>query len=149
MLLAHSILDGCDGELARLKLLQSRLGAVLDFWGDNVVHVAVFACMAVGWHRASGSALALYAGGAAVAGTLLAAALLHRWQAAPAAPDGRATWAGWLVDRFAHRDFIYLVVGLAAWGRAWWFLVPAACGIPLFLLALGWAGGLRRAARPA
>src|SRR2546426_3192414 len=38
--LAHSILDGCDGELARLKFQHSRWGAVLDFWCDNVVHVA-------------------------------------------------------------------------------------------------------------
>src|SRR6185295_18996866 len=29
LLLAHSILDGCDGELARLKFLQSRRGAAL------------------------------------------------------------------------------------------------------------------------
>jgi phosphatidylglycerophosphate synthase len=148
VLLTHSILDGCDGELARLKFLQSRLGAVLDFWGDNLVHVFVFTCMALGWHRASGSALPLAAGGAAVVGTLVAAALLHRWQAGPVAPGSRTSAAGWLVDRFAHRDFIYLVLALAAWGRAWWFLVPAACGIPLFLLALGWMGGLRRAGRP-
>ena len=49
MFLAHSILDGCDGELARLKFEESRWGGVLDFWGDNVVHVVVFACMGVGW----------------------------------------------------------------------------------------------------
>ena len=36
-------------ELARLKFLESRTGAILDFWGDNVVHVAVFSCMAIGW----------------------------------------------------------------------------------------------------
>ena len=36
LFLAHSILDGCDGELARLKFQQSRWGGVLDFWGDDV-----------------------------------------------------------------------------------------------------------------
>ena len=46
LFLAHSILDGCDGELARLKFEESRWGGVLDFWGDNVVHVVIFACMA-------------------------------------------------------------------------------------------------------
>src|SRR2546429_9887154 len=45
LFLAHSVLDGCDGELARLKFQQSRRGAILDFWGDNTVHVAVFICM--------------------------------------------------------------------------------------------------------
>src|SRR3990170_1098930 len=52
LLLAHSILDGCDGELARLKFEESRLGSLLDFWGDNVVHVAVMACIAIGWSLA-------------------------------------------------------------------------------------------------
>ena len=51
--LLHSILDGCDGELARLKLQESRFGGVLDFWGDNVVHAAIFGCMAIGWSRAA------------------------------------------------------------------------------------------------
>ena len=49
LFLAHSILDGCDGELARLKFAESRWGGVLDFWGDNVVHVVIFGCMAIGW----------------------------------------------------------------------------------------------------
>ncbi len=49
LFLAHSILDGCDGELARLKFQESRFGGIIDYWGDNVVHIAVFACMAVGW----------------------------------------------------------------------------------------------------
>ena len=44
LFLAHSILDGCDGELARLQFQQSRWGGVLDFWGDNVVHIVIFAC---------------------------------------------------------------------------------------------------------
>ena len=58
LFLTHSILDGCDGELARLKFQESPAGARLDFWGDNLVHVAVFGCMAVGWSLAAASPLA-------------------------------------------------------------------------------------------
>src|SRR5262249_592510 len=53
--LVHSILDGCDGELARLKFQESRWGGILDFWGDNVVHAAIFGCVALGWSRAVGA----------------------------------------------------------------------------------------------
>src|SRR2546426_9504802 len=67
--LAHSILDGCDGELARLKFQHSRWGAVLDFWCDNVVHVAVFLCIAVGWSRDSGAAWPLGLGAVASVAT--------------------------------------------------------------------------------
>ena len=37
LFLAHSILDGCDGELARLKFLESRWGAVLRLRGRAAV----------------------------------------------------------------------------------------------------------------
>src|SRR5262249_33713388 len=71
--LSHSILDGCDGELARLKFLHSRLGALLDFWGDNVVHVAVFSCIAIGWSFDVGAAWPLVVGAIACLATLVAA----------------------------------------------------------------------------
>jgi hypothetical protein len=35
LFLAHSILDGCDGELARLKFQESRFGGIIDYWGDK------------------------------------------------------------------------------------------------------------------
>jgi hypothetical protein len=46
----------------------------------------------------------------------------------------------------AHRDFIYLVVLLAALGRVDWFLALAAAGTPIFLLLLLWVGASRRPA---
>ena len=52
LFLAHSILDGCDGELARLRFQESRWGAILDFWGDNLVHLAFFLGVAVEIGRA-------------------------------------------------------------------------------------------------
>src|SRR5204863_375134 len=67
LFLAHSILDGCDGELARLKFLETRHGAVLDFWGDNIVHFAVFSGIAVGWALHVHSAWPLVVGAVAVA----------------------------------------------------------------------------------
>src|SRR5262249_38291809 len=71
--LAHSILDGCDGEIARLKFLESRWGGLLDFWGDNVVHSAVFACLGLGWSRSGGGMLPLALAASAVLGTFLSA----------------------------------------------------------------------------
>src|SRR5262249_17365359 len=49
LFLLHSIVDGCDGELARLKFQESRYGGILDFWGDNIVHVAIFGCFGGVW----------------------------------------------------------------------------------------------------
>ncbi len=77
LFLAHSILDGCDGELARLKFQQSRWGGVLDFWGDNVVHTVIFGCMGVGWSLSASAIWPLWLGVAAVLGTLGSAGFVY------------------------------------------------------------------------
>ena len=144
LFLLHSILDGCDGELARLKFAESRLGGVLDFWGDNVVHSAVFAAIALAWHRATGQSWALAAGFAAVAGTLASAGFVYRstmmnvregplFTHAAAGPPSALSRAA---DALARRDFIYLVVLLSAFGKAHWFLAAAAVGAPLYFAVL-------------
>jgi phosphatidylglycerophosphate synthase len=145
LFLLHSILDGCDGELARLKFQESRWGGVLDFWGDNVVHVAVFMCMGIGWSLAVQAAWPLILGGAAVAGTLLSAGFVYRHtmreQAKPgplftSVSKGGRSWLSQVADALARRDFIYLVVLLSAAGKATWFLALAGIGAPIFFLVL-------------
>ena len=153
LLLAHSILDGCDGELARLRFQESRWGGVLDFWVDNIVHAVTFACMALGWSRASGSIVPLWLGAAAVLGTLGAAGFVY-WRVirgkaragpvytsvstAPNRPLAR------VLDALSRRDFIYLVVALALFGKVSWFLLLTAFGAPIFfflVLVLAWREG--------
>lgn len=144
MFLAHSILDGCDGELARLKFQQSRWGGVLDFWGDNVVHSVIFGCIGVGWSLAAGAIWPLALGAAAVLGTLGSAGFVY-WRLMRVKDDGAFTSVSAsperplarLLDAVSRRDFIYLVVFLALLGRSNWFLVLAAIGAPIyFFLAL-------------
>ena len=145
LFLLHSILDGCDGELARLRFQESRGGALLDFWGDNVVHVAVFGCMAVGWSLAARSAWPLLPGAIAIASSLGAAATVSRWFVSKRPVGAVGSTAARLTDALANRDFIYVVLLLAAFGRAAWFLVIAALGTPVFVLLLLLGGAARRA----
>jgi phosphatidylglycerophosphate synthase len=143
LFLAHSILDGCDGELARLKFQQSRWGGILDFWGDNVVHVVIFACMAIGWSLAAGSLWPLALGAGAVLGTLGSAGFVY-WRlmrfkdggdtlftSVSDSPEGPLTR---LLDSASRRDFIYLVILLALFGRSNWFLVMAGIGAPIYFI---------------
>jgi phosphatidylglycerophosphate synthase len=145
LFLLHSILDGCDGELARLKFQESRWGGLLDFWGDNVVHVAVFMCMGIGWSLAVHAGWPLILGGAAVAGTLLSAGFVYRHTMREQAKPGplftsvvKSGGSGLsrVADALARRDFIYLVVLLSAAGKANWFLLLAGVGAPVFFLVL-------------
>ena len=145
LLLTHSILDGCDGELARLKFIESRWGGILDFWGDNIVHVAVFACMAVGATLATGAAWPIVAGIAAVLGAGLSAAVVY-WHTMrekdekeplfTSVANVRESLLSKLLDALTRRDFIYLVLALSIFGKAAWFLVLAAIGAPIFLIML-------------
>jgi 1L-myo-inositol 1-phosphate cytidylyltransferase / CDP-L-myo-inositol myo-inositolphosphotransferase len=143
--LLHSILDGCDGELARLKFQESRLGGLLDFWGDNIVHVAVFSAFAIAWSDAIDEDWPLTLGGLAVGGTLLSAGFIYVFAMRPRGDAGpllttvspsRRSRLTQVLDGTGNRDFIYLVAVLGIFGRAYWFLAPAAVGTPTFFLGL-------------
>ncbi len=71
--LAHlqSILDGCDGELARVRLQQSAMGEWLDTLIDDGLNIVIFAALGIGFFRATGIGLYLAAGIAASATHLL------------------------------------------------------------------------------
>ena len=145
LFLAHSILDGCDGELARLKFMESPRGAILDFWGDNVVHVGVFACMAVGLSLAQDATWPLALGAVTVIATLGAAARQSRAIMLDTSVGADATWIARFAEAFSHRDFIYLVIALSAFGKAHVFLILASIGTPIFFVLLLWVGARRRA----
>lgn len=138
----HSVLDGCDGELARVRFQESAFGADLDFWGDNLVHLALFTCLGVGfWPDNGAHTLAL----AAVADLGVLASAGTAWQhrrarrrAGAAGPEtgviderpgaGIDSWLARLQNTLAQRDFIYLLVVLAFVDCVYEFLWAAAVG---------------------
>ncbi|MBI4345293.1 MAG: CDP-alcohol phosphatidyltransferase family protein, partial [Elusimicrobia bacterium] len=145
----HSVLDGCDGELARLKHMQSRLGGILDFWGDNIVHVALFSCLGLSRYWTHGQPL--YLGLAALASLASAGsawlAFKNAFRPAADAPgfgglaslpvhEGPAVALKRVEDALAQRDFIYLLVLVAIFGRQDLFLWCGAIGAPLFFIVL-------------
>jgi len=137
----HSVLDGCDGELARLRFQESAAGATIDFWGDNLVHVALFSCMAWGFFKADQSFLPLLCGAAAAVGTLGSAALVYASKRKPAKTQTAGSFLQRLEDALAARDFIYLLVFLAYIDRTYEFLWAAAVGSLLFLIMTLYLGG--------
>lgn len=145
LFLVHSILDGCDGELARLKFQESRWGGIIDYWGDNIVHIAVFACISAGWSLSIAASWPLLLGLLAALGNLGSAWFVY-WRVMRRKKDSGplftsvATVPGQtlarMLDAASRRDFIYLVLFLAVFGKSDWFLVLAAVGAPIFFLLL-------------
>ena len=148
LFLTHSILDGCDGEIARIKFLESRFGGILDFWGDNVVHAAVFWAIGQEWHIRTGEIFPLVLAWLAVISTFGSAGLIYYRTMRQKDADGpmytsvsaseKKNGIVKIADFLSRRDFIYLVVILAAFRHLDWFLILTGIGSPLFFTALIW-----------
>lgn len=146
----HSVLDGCDGELARVRFQESDFGSDLDFWGDNLVHLALFTCLGVGfWLDGHHRTLVL----AAVADAGVIASALTAWGHRRArraekalrpeagvveetAGDGLDSKLSRLENALAQRDFIYLLVVLAFVDMVYEFLWAAAIGGSLYFIIM-------------
>jgi phosphatidylglycerophosphate synthase len=74
--LAASVLDGCDGEIARLKYQESALGCWIETFGDYSYYIAIFIGMTIGAVRFTGMPIFYWFGVVAMAGTLVTFALL-------------------------------------------------------------------------
>jgi 1L-myo-inositol 1-phosphate cytidylyltransferase / CDP-L-myo-inositol myo-inositolphosphotransferase len=74
--LAASVLDGCDGEIARLKYQESALGCWIETFGDYSYYLAIFAGLTIGAVRQTHWDVFYWLGGIALAGMLLSFGLL-------------------------------------------------------------------------
>ena len=149
LFLLHSILDGCDGELARLKFQESRWGGAARFLGrqrrarrglrrdgDRLEprdrrRVAPRCCGALGGRRERSPRPA-----SSTARTMTGRKDGPLFTSVAAPGD---TPLSRVADALSRRDFIYLVLILSAFGKADWFLV---------LVGRRRAGFLPRARRP-
>ncbi len=135
------ILDGCDGEVARLKLLATPFGARFDVVADHIVYVAVFLALPIHLHLSHADATAIPAGLVLLAGVLLS--MVSVWWLLLRQPPPRRGALALFYERVASRDFIYVILGFAAVRRLEWFLWAAAGGAHVFWLTL-WALSRRR-----
>lgn len=74
-----SILDGCDGEVARLKLLESDFGCWLETMCDYAFYLFLFVGMTIGRWRSSGTRTYLVYGGLLLFGAI-ASFLATGWE---------------------------------------------------------------------
>jgi phosphatidylglycerophosphate synthase len=125
-----AVIDCCDGEVARLRFLESTSGYYLDIVCDNIVHVAVFAGIAWSSFQVLGQTSALLLGGLAAFGTMMALVVVlvtrHGRARKPSAAIDR------LIDALANRDFSLILILCALTGTLQWFLWALAIGVNLF-----------------
>ena len=145
LFLVSTILDGCDGEVARLKYLESENGALIDMLCDNIGNVALFTGIVVHVYLDAPGAGLLYAGVAIIGGTVAAAVFYYPYLTRPKniKHDGDNTTLTpdqirrlELYERLASRDFAYLLPILAFTGTLHWFVWATALGVNIFWIAL-------------
>ncbi len=148
LFLFHSIIDGCDGEIARIKFMESRFGGILDFWGDNIVHAAIFCAIGIEWAARENKAFPLMLSAISVIGTFISAFIIYRSTMKDKKKSGplytsvsntdKKSKIVKLADFLSRRDFIYLVVILAFYRHLDWFLLATAFGTMAFAATLIW-----------
>lgn len=126
-------LDGVDGELARLRMIETRFGGQLDVLTDNLVHIAIFAGVMIGCYRVSHSSAYVYLFVILLIGFGFCAIAVNR--ALGVAGEATNRWIS-RVERATGRDFAYLVVILALVDRLAGFAWAAAIGTYGFALVL-------------
>lgn len=126
-------IDCVDGELARVRFQESAFGQWLDLGLDQVVHVAIFAGVALHCARRGLDLPATWLGLSAVAGTLLSFAVVVRGLLRRRR-GGRAPASGW-IDRMATRDFSVAMIAFAAFDQLGAFLWLTGTLTHLFWIA--------------
>ncbi len=134
LLLFSTWVDGADGEIARLKFMETELGGKLDIVCDNIVHFFVFGAIGWGLSETTGDKTYIYAGGlAAFAGLtsfmLLGASLLKK-SSNTATPLSESQPS--LADKLANRDFIHFLMLMALIDLVQVFIFIAAVGATVF-----------------
>ncbi|MGA2405003.1 MAG: CDP-alcohol phosphatidyltransferase family protein [Syntrophobacteraceae bacterium] len=131
------IIDGVDGEVARLKLRESLFGHYLDVTTDNIVHAAVFVGIAFGLYHNTGDPGYIRALWFMMGGLLLC--LISVYQCIlRLSPDEReqSPRVVRIMALMSNRDFAYLVAALALIGRLNWFLLGSVIGSYVFAIGL-------------
>ena len=133
LFVASVTIDGVDGELARLKMIESEAGRRLDVTTDNIVHVAIFAGLMAGCYRVSHNPsyaclLLIRLGG-------FAACALAVKRAIGLSGKRAKQWIE-QIERATGRDFAYVLLVLAIFDSLRWFAWGAAFGTYVFAIAL-------------
>lgn len=148
LLLLSIWVDGVDGEIARIKFMESPFGARLDILCDNVVHVAVFFSIGLGLYKIQGETIFLLLGGLAASGSLLAFLLMSDGIIAGKSTTGSGnnndSKKNGLVDKLANRDFTHFLFVLALLDQLPVFIWLTAVGVNVMALYLLLSGRFQK-----
>ena len=134
LLILSTWVDGADGEIARIKFMETATGKILDIYCDNIIHFLIFSAIGYGVYDKTGQNMYLYLGGLAGLASLLAFFLLSPILIENRSSDKQMSHyiEPSLAEKFANRDFIHFVFLVAVIDQLGLFIMIAAVGASLF-----------------
>jgi phosphatidylglycerophosphate synthase len=133
----YSVLDHCDGEVARARRLVSVSGFWFDRGVDALVHALLFPALAVAESRRTGEVTPLWLGAAAAVAVAAIFVTFARQRLGAAAPRAPARSSASRLRRalrwLGTGDFSLMVLPVVLLNFARPFLWAAAAGAPLYL----------------
>jgi phosphatidylglycerophosphate synthase len=137
-----TVLDCCDGEVARIKFMESPLGDTLDIVCDAIGSIAIFLGLGAAVWKNSGSEYALTLGGVLALGAALSFPLVTLAEKTEEEGKQRGGWEDALIHNvllgLTNRDYSVLILASALVGQLSWFLWGAAFGSHVFWMCLAW-----------
>ena len=135
LLVLSTWVDGADGEIARLKFMESDIGKKLDLYCDNIIHFLVFTAIGYGVFLKTSETLFLYLGSLAGLGGLLAFLLLSPILLEKRSPEKQLFHISEpeLAEKFANRDFIHFLLLVSLIDQLEIFITLAAIGANIFV----------------
>lgn len=137
-----AVLDCCDGEVARVKCMESPLGDWLDIMCDTVGAIAIFLGVGVAVWQDGALAHALGFAALLALGGALAFPLVTLAEKTEEAGERRGGWEDVVIKKvlisLTNRDFSLVILASAVTSKLSWFLWGAAIGAHVFWLSLAW-----------
>lgn len=137
-----AVLDCCDGEVARIKFMESPLGDTLDIVCDTIGALAIFLGIGAAVWNNGGSEYALTLGGVLALGGALSFPLVTLAEKTEEEGKRRGGWEDRLIHKLVigltNRDYSILILASALMGKLSWFLWGAAFGSHVFWMCLAW-----------
>ena len=135
-----AVVDCIDGEVARVKFLESPFGAWLDITLDTVVHIAIFVGVGIAVWKQGGGTYAPLFGGALAVGAVLSFPFVTMAEKTEEQGKQRGGWENTIIQNMIEgltsRDYSIIILLCALIQKLSWFLWSAAIGVQIFWVTL-------------
>jgi len=124
-----TVFDQCDGEVARLKQMETEFGRNLDIIVDAITNAVIVVGITIAVYMKMGTALVIIAGFFAMTGitiSLLQATYFSHY-------NKKVTGAMEMLDKLNNKDFFYIIMLLSViFNQMIWFLLIMAVGTNIY-----------------